>query len=331
MGTYAISVIIPVYNREKSIENCITSVLEQSFWDFELILIDDWSTDGSLNVLKNLMEKDKRIKVFSQENSWPWLARNLWIKNAKWEYIMFIDSDDLVEKEYLFRYYNAIKRKNLDIVIWWYKMFRRWELIKENKIRNNLFSKYIYTFPWGKIISHKFLIENEIIFPDMKIKEDLYFCRLMYNKTKKIWMLNYNWYIYNVWESDSIVSNLSKKFYSELIPYLNQLHDIVPLTKFDKKIMDYELIKWYIINLFYAGKYANYKTLISEYKIMKKWFNNVFYNWKICLLKWLFKPFWDPILYLWITISFMIIDSLWLFPLFARIYCKIFYNSSYLK
>lgn len=96
-----ISVIIPVFNSEKYLDQCIRSVLNQSFRDFELILVNDGSTDKSIEICNQFAERDKRIKVFTQKNKGVSTARNLGLENSKGEWINFIDSDDYVEKNYL--------------------------------------------------------------------------------------------------------------------------------------------------------------------------------------------------------------------------------------
>lgn len=103
-----ISIIVPIYNREKTISRCIDSILNQTFVDFELLLIDDGSTDNSLNICKSYKSIDSRIKIFTQSNSGPSAARNLGLRHSKGKYIMFCDSDDTVSVDWCKNLYNAI-------------------------------------------------------------------------------------------------------------------------------------------------------------------------------------------------------------------------------
>lgn len=96
-----ISVIVPVYNAEKYLNRCIDSVLSQSYNDFELILVNDGSQDGSLEICQEFAEKDNRIRVFSQANSGASAARNHGIDKANGEWITFVDADDSVDCDYL--------------------------------------------------------------------------------------------------------------------------------------------------------------------------------------------------------------------------------------
>ena len=106
-----VSVIVPVYNTEKYLERCIDSIISQSFKDFELILINDGSKDKSLSIMKEYAKKDKRIKVFDQNNKGPAITRNFGINKSKAKYVMFIDSDDYIDDNYIQDYYNAISKR----------------------------------------------------------------------------------------------------------------------------------------------------------------------------------------------------------------------------
>ena len=97
----SISVIVPVYNTETYLHACIESIVNQSFVDFDLILVDDGSTDGSGQVCDAEASKDKRIRVIHKENEGVSVARNTGIECARSKWITFIDSDDTVEKDYL--------------------------------------------------------------------------------------------------------------------------------------------------------------------------------------------------------------------------------------
>ena len=111
-----ISVIVPVYNVENYIDNCVKSILEQTYKSFELILINDGSTDSSLLKCKQLEQKDSRIKVLNRQNGGASAARNSGLDVATGNYIVFIDSDDYVSKNYLENLYKAAKINNYDIV-----------------------------------------------------------------------------------------------------------------------------------------------------------------------------------------------------------------------
>lgn len=112
-----ISVIVPVYNVSLYLDQCIQSILLQTYKDFECILIDDGSTDGSGRICDNWALKDSRIKVFHQENAGVSAARNKGIEESKGEYIAFIDSDDWVEDCYLDHMLVAMQQNSVDLVV----------------------------------------------------------------------------------------------------------------------------------------------------------------------------------------------------------------------
>ena len=112
-----ISVIVPVYNVENYIRECLDSILAQTFIDFELILVNDGSTDHSGRICEEYKEKDSRIKVFHKENGGLSSARNKGIEEAKGEFICFVDSDDTIRGDYLEILYNTISADGSDLAI----------------------------------------------------------------------------------------------------------------------------------------------------------------------------------------------------------------------
>lgn len=112
-----ISVIVPIYNVEKYLPRCIESILEQSYGDYELILVDDGSSDSSGKICDDYAKIDRRIRVFHKKNGGVSDARNCGLDNSKGEYICFVDSDDAVGKDYLRIMYEMHQEANVDISI----------------------------------------------------------------------------------------------------------------------------------------------------------------------------------------------------------------------
>ncbi|HHW45908.1 MAG TPA: glycosyltransferase family 2 protein [Clostridiales bacterium] len=112
-----ITVVLPVYNAEKYLEECVDSVINQTFKDIEILLINDGSTDSSADLCDRLAAKDSRIKVYHRPNSGPSITRNLGIDVAAGEYICFIDSDDYLDPPALEFMYNSITLHNADMVM----------------------------------------------------------------------------------------------------------------------------------------------------------------------------------------------------------------------
>lgn len=183
-----ISIIIPLYNAEKYIKECLESVVNQTFKDFECIVIDDGSTDAGGKIADLCAERDQRIKVFHTENKGVSNARNLGISQSNGEYIVFIDSDDYVTTDYLENLISALA-PDIDLVT-------SGMLMVENEITSTIYSseeKYLITIsnlnthiytklaglihgPVCKIYRKSIIIQNNIKFKsDLTLGEDLYF------------------------------------------------------------------------------------------------------------------------------------------------------------
>lgn len=200
-----VSIIMPVYNSEKYLEECVNSILKQKFESFELLLIDDGSTDKSSEICDKLASQDKRIRVFHKNNSGISDTRNFGIKHARGTYIAFSDHDDAVKNGFLEDNYSYAVETGADVV----KFGRDSIIINDNRtIKRNkrqfdkrcLNSESIkdeflelcfndaMVCVWDGIFKKDFLLKNNIIF-DTKYKkggEDIEFCRKCFVKASKI-------------------------------------------------------------------------------------------------------------------------------------------------
>lgn len=186
-----VSVVVPVYNAEAYLEECIDSILGQTLTDIEVIAVDDGSTDGSAAILKKYAERDKRLKVVMQENAGVSTARNNGIREAKGEYVSFIDSDDWIDADFLEKLYNAAKENNADIAAASVMLFgggkrtRRLLEYKRNQVLNTLREKYVcfrvfkYNYTCNKIYRRDALVESSIIFEPERYFEDMLFMPLV--------------------------------------------------------------------------------------------------------------------------------------------------------
>ena len=118
-----ISVIIPCYNQEKYIADCLNSVLKQTFDDYEAIVIDDGSTDNSINIIKEYQKNSDKIYLIQQTNQGVIAARNNAIKHSNGEYIYTLDGDDVIHEDVLKKSFEAIESKKGDIISTQYKTF----------------------------------------------------------------------------------------------------------------------------------------------------------------------------------------------------------------
>lgn len=140
MDCILISIVIPVYNAELYLEECISSILRQTYVYFELILIDDGSTDNSLIICRSFEKKDSRIEVFHQDNSGVSSARNLGIRLAHGEYICFVDADDWIDETYISSFVKSlVKNRNLDLCVQGLKSFENGKIVCEKSFTEALF------------------------------------------------------------------------------------------------------------------------------------------------------------------------------------------------
>ena len=125
-----VSIIIPVYNSELFLERCIKSILTQDYKNFELLLIDDGSKDLSGKICDDFSIMDERVVVYHKKNNGVSNARNFGIDQCKGKYVVFVDSDDWVENNYISNLYNFIQNNNIDLACTSFKM------IKKNEKKN---------------------------------------------------------------------------------------------------------------------------------------------------------------------------------------------------
>lgn len=180
-----ISIVVPVYNVEKYLDKCIDSLVNQTYENLEIILIDDGSKDNSAKICDNWKDKDNRIKVVHKKNGGLSEARNVGIDYAEGDYIAFIDSDDWVDKNFIKYLYEQLKKYNADIaasaIIKTYKDYNEIQLINREKIiftngealDTLLSGRDFCAVAWNKL--YKKNVIGNIRFPIGKIHEDEFF------------------------------------------------------------------------------------------------------------------------------------------------------------
>lgn len=208
-----ISIIMPVYNKYKYLTKSLNSIINQTYKDFELIIVDDGSSDGSENLCDEFAKKDNRIKVLHIENAGVSNARNVGLDNAKGKYLQFIDSDDYVDDDMLEKLYDKATKHDVDIVISGVtKVNHNYEVINKtipqlegvknrNDMLENFASEQCSTGIYG-CVSNKFIrrdiVEKIKLRFDTKIKlaEDLDFYLKLYEHISSIYFYDTSFYYY---------------------------------------------------------------------------------------------------------------------------------------
>jgi glycosyltransferase involved in cell wall biosynthesis len=228
-----VSVIIPIYNVEKYIRQCLDSIVNQTLQNIEIICINDGSTDRSLSILKEYASRDKRIIVISQENQGLAAARNIGIQNSIGTYISFIDSDDYVKPDFLEIAYIKLEELQIDSV--WLNV-KKFDDIKKSFTKDNYFlrtnngpltitPKNINSFPvisCNKVYRLRTIKKNNIIFSKGIFFEDLEFYYRFFTQSKETYFINKHLYIYRL-RPNSILS--SKKNRSDIFKAIKSIYN----------------------------------------------------------------------------------------------------------
>lgn len=210
-----ISVVLPVYNCEKYIDRCIDSIINQTYKNFEIILVNDGSTDNSLNLLKKYKKKDKRIILIDKKNEGVSVARNIAIDRSSGDYITFVDADDYLEKDALETMINLIKKEKVDILRTTYYKIKNDSIkfekiiyngkikltpLNKEKIIESILNQSLHCYLWILLIKRDVIIKNNIFFEkELYVHQDIdYYLSLIIN-SKTIYFsdkLTY-YYVYN--------------------------------------------------------------------------------------------------------------------------------------
>ncbi len=213
-----LSVIIPIYNAQYYLRQCLDSVTNQTLKDIEIICVNDGSTDGSQTILEEYAKKDNRIVVIEQANASAGAARNKGIHAAKGEYLHFLDADDWVEPVAYEWLYRKISKTNSDICIFQYTEFDQ-ITNKYTKVphilslktaitdfnKNSRYFLYNAVVPWNKIYKKEFILSNNIEFDEIMCANDRSFYVNILLKAKRIMVTNKYFIYYRVNNSNSLV------------------------------------------------------------------------------------------------------------------------------
>ena len=266
-----ISVIVPVYNAEKFIDKCIESVINQTYKEIELILVNDGSKDNSLKILQKYEKQYPRIiKVFSQTNKGVGAARNLGIKHVSGKYIFFLDSDDWIELDYLVKLYEDISKN--DIVISGFKSYDiNGSLLFSENIKDNPWTKFKYCSIGGKLFLSSLILKNNILFRKFKICEDAYFLFECYSKTSKISVSTSSGYC-RLKNPTSVTHTLNTKKSNSILDVLKCIDTDIDCRNFDKKLLSYFYLKSIVLDVLLAIDDFSTDILVKRFENNVKWY-----------------------------------------------------------
>lgn len=279
-----VSVIVPIYNDEKYLEECLDSLINQTLKNIEIICVDDGSTDSSLEILKKYAEHDNRIIVLQQSNQGAGVARNNGLAIAKGEYLFFLDSDDVFELNMCELMLNNARAHNLDVLVCRSNRFDTnsgviektpWtinkQLIPENRpfnsqdIQSQFFDIFIW-WPWDKIYKKSYIDSLDIAFQSLRTTNDLFFVCVAVIMAKRIDYID----DILVHQRRSVITSLSvtrekswDNFFKALVKLEQYLKEHNMYNRFKQDFINYSLkfSLWHLNTLKGYSYYLLYRAL----------------------------------------------------------------------
>jgi len=266
-----VSVIIPVYNGEKYLKKCLDSVVNQTYDNIEIIIINDGSIDNSLNIIKSYSKKDKRIKLIDKINEGQAKARNIALENVTGDYCLFVDSDDYIELNMISDLLEVANTNNSDIVssdlMRIYENGSKSVMIGFQKITddNNINFMLSDPGPCAKLFKTKFLKEQNFTFLEKRIYEDLAIIPSLAINARQIDYINNAYYNYIIHKNSTMNQTSFNKKLNDIFYSLENLKN-----NFDSKYIE-ELEYIYIKYLLHDAslRFLNFNCKESKQSLNK--------------------------------------------------------------
>lgn len=283
-----ISIIVPVYNAEKYLERCVESILKQTYTTFEIILINDGSTDSSKAICENYSKQDDRIRIITKNNTGVADTRNIGLSVARGEYIAFVDSDDYIDENMLQRMIEKAVANDSDIVMCGYNIvsngviasakmdydesYANYQQIKDSLLYLYYTDKHVGLYSLCNKLIKKDVYLNEVVF-DISLKrgEDAWFLFQCLKRCNRVDYISETYYYYC--QNDvSIMHTLYEDQYEKWVSMRKRLLDENKDLKFD---IDYAL--FYREFLYKVSTYCRDLAKIKKYDVIMDIINDEFY------------------------------------------------------
>ncbi|MBN1366894.1 MAG: glycosyltransferase, partial [Dehalococcoidales bacterium] len=275
-----ISVIIPVFNAEKYLRQCIDSVVTQTLQDIEIICVNDGSTDRSCNIVEEYVKKDSRLKIVNQKNQGAARARNAGIKMAKGEYIHFLDADDYLVPDVYEVLYKKAKTYNLDFIKGETILLDNLSQEKTPKpiskdainVITNFYvtpTKFLQTgvTPWKCLYKRSFLLSNNICFYNLRCGEDRSFYVSVIIRAKRVMFVD-KYVIYYRFNNPNSLNEQRPKYYKcffDSYKIINKMCKHLP-ENLRREILENELEELFSWLIKYKSKHMLSKEIYSDIK-----------------------------------------------------------------
>ena len=241
-----ISIIVPIYNAEKFIDGCMQSIYAQTFTDYEIILVNDGSSDNSAEICQKYRDLDSRVTYLEKENGGAGSARNMGMKAAKGRYLAFPDVDDSFEPEMYEELYALADSKDYDVVFSGVKYYKQTEngnvydreqnieavsFLNREDCRKNIMTFFptttIFDVPWNKLYKRSVAAENSIVFPDIRRCQDAAFNLEFFNCVNSAASINKAYYHYMENTQSDVQRKFPKDYFDISMIYYQRLIQII--------------------------------------------------------------------------------------------------------
>jgi glycosyltransferase involved in cell wall biosynthesis len=280
-----ISVIVPIYNVEKYLERCLDSIIVQTYRNFEIIAVNDGSTDNSLSILNRYARNDDRIRIINQKNKGLSGARNSAIKVSNGRYLIFVDSDDTIEKSLFEDVLKFALANDLDMVTYGYtklsednniiaKPIFNDGILNQNSARHLMVSLSISPMACNKLYKRKLFADANIYYPPGLLHEDIGTTYKLVWGAKRVGQLPnsyYNWIV----RGDSITSSVTKKHIADTFRQFNEIKMfLIDNNVFNEYKMDY-LRGFFKIQNVLIGRINTSKHQVKLFDVLTKCQNKI--------------------------------------------------------
>lgn len=231
-----VSVIVPVYNVENFLKECLNSILAQTFYDIEIICVNDGSTDNSLEILQSYASKDNRINIINQKNGGLSSARNTGLSVAKGEFICFLDSDDYIESTLIEKNVQIMDEFDVDFVNFEAEVFG----FSNEKLQKYLKNKYkgLVDFNynkarktnihvWNKFYKKSLIDKWNLKFIEGLLYEDIFFNWIYFLRSKRAYYLSETLYQYRIRSSSIMVQSEEQKDFQKALHHLYNIEGLL--------------------------------------------------------------------------------------------------------
>ncbi|MBQ9609283.1 MAG: glycosyltransferase [Lachnospiraceae bacterium] len=284
MSEKILTIIIPVYNGMEHIKRAVKSVYAQDFTEsIELILINDGSNDESFDIIKTISRKAPSnidVKIKNEVNHGVSYTRNMGLDLANGRYIMFMDQDDFIAKDYVRKYIEAVSDGNYDIVVGGYERVNsKGKILVRIAPQDTLWSHYLVPAPWAHIYRRDFLKKYNIHFADEGIGEDIYFNLTAISHTKNIRAIAYTGYkwFYN----ENSVSNSKQNTINDKVNPLSLINSIYNDSTDDFKLSintEYFMARYVCWYMLFASRGSKRSDIRDRFNELHGWLDKHYPN-----------------------------------------------------